>query len=139
MINALLARLLLPLALITTSTIALPVDADTPALGTFITGGIGSDAREEFARRAGDYNLQLRFAAVRSGAYLADVTVRIDGLGESAFTEVCRQCGPLFYARLAPGAYRLTLSRLGEPDKILTVKLHPAPQSHVTYWTVLEE
>ncbi len=40
-----------------------------------VTGGIGSTEREELQQQAGQYNLWLRTAANKSGAYLADIKV----------------------------------------------------------------
>lgn len=75
------------------------------------SGGIGDD--DPLALIAGDYNLQLVFAARGSGEYLADVEVLIaDASGRTQLETLSP--GPLFYVRLPPGSYRITVSYGGQ-------------------------
>lgn len=72
----------------------------------YASGGIGDDDPIEVEAMRNEYNLQLVFAEQGSGAYLADVKVRIqDAAGQTVL--VAHSPGPLFYVSLRPGRYRV--------------------------------
>lgn len=75
---------------------------------TFVSGGAGDDDRDALRQVEGQYNLRLMFAA-RSGAFLANVAVTLaDARGNTVLDTISE--GPIFYARVPPGRYRLTVS-----------------------------
>ena len=67
---------------------------------------IGDDDPLEIEALRRTHNLQLVFAEKGSGAYLADVRVRIFGAGGQELLTALSS-GPFFFARLAPGRYRI--------------------------------
>ena len=75
-----------------------------------LTGGVGADERAEVQAQRAGYNLRLAFANDR-GEYLAGVAVHIDAQrdGQTQRVYEAEFVGPLFYARLTPGQYRLEL------------------------------
>ena len=76
------------------------------------SGGIGDD--DPLAIIAGDYNLQLVFAAQGSGEYLADIRVLIaDAKGHTLVDE--KSPGPLFFVRLPAGSYLISADFNGTP------------------------
>lgn len=76
------------------------------AEGRYVSGGVGIDERHDLARLARGYDLELAFAT-RAGNYLADVKVKItDGSGRDVIST--RTDGPLLYAQLPPGRYRVS-------------------------------
>lgn len=93
-----------------------PPVADLSALTPgvpYLSGGIGASEREEMAQAKSSYNLRLLFAVQGSGAYLANVKVRIaDATGATVLTAISR--GPWLYANLTPGRYLLTLDKGGQ-------------------------
>ncbi|MGQ9659650.1 MAG: carboxypeptidase regulatory-like domain-containing protein [Thermochromatium sp.] len=88
-----------------------PAPAPTPATEVtggvpYISGGIGVSGREQMQEVKSRFNLRLLFAVAGSGAYLADVRVRIDDAAGQTLLEAVSQ-GPWFYANLPPGRYVL--------------------------------
>lgn len=111
--NAATARMRHPLWLCAAAALLLrfacgPVLADeAPAV---LSGGIGSDERAQVQARRADFNLRLAFANDK-GEYVSAVAVHIDALRNGQYERVydAQSVGPLFYAHLAPGKYRLEL------------------------------
>lgn len=86
----------------------------------YLSGGIGSD--DPVARMAEDYNLHLVFATQGSGAYVADVRVLIEDAKGKKILEADSP-GPIFYAKLPTGNYRVTAEYEGKSlRKSVTVK-----------------
>lgn len=82
--------------------------ADKAAAVAYESGGA---TLEEFAalnQRAHDYSFKLVLAAKGSGAYLADVDVRIVSLPQREVVLETRTEGPLLLAALPPGRYEVT-------------------------------
>jgi hypothetical protein len=96
--------------LLACSSVAAAAQAQKPAApaaggeqAAVISGGIGSNARDELAAKARDYNLKLVFA-LTSREYLSDVDVEISSAaGRKVATH--RAEGPWMYAQLPPGSY----------------------------------
>jgi hypothetical protein len=79
----------------------------------WVSGGFGEGGRDELLRRFGDeHNLKLEFA-LEKGNYVADVDVRIEGVGGETVMDA-RSKGPWFMTRLPPGNYTVTASGLGQ-------------------------
>lgn len=99
--------------------VAAPAPADSPALvieqrngARYVSGGIGVCEREALERLAGDFNLRLTFVTT-NGHYLSDVGVRLeDARGERVLETVSE--GPLLYAQVRPGTYRLEVDGPGK-------------------------
>lgn len=72
---------------------------------SYLAGGVGDESRERLLARAGEFNLQLLFAA-RTGNYLADVAVTIRD-GKGALVLETRADGPFLLVRLPPGPYEV--------------------------------
>jgi hypothetical protein len=73
--------------------------ADVP----YVSGGVGTDSREELLAKEGEYNLKIIVAAI-SGDYLADVKIVIDSARNERVLDATME-GPILLARLAPGTY----------------------------------
>ena len=78
---------------------------------TFVSGGAGTEDRDALRQVEGQYNLRLLFAA-RNGDYLANVAVTLSDARGNAVLDTIAE-GPIFYARVPPGRYRLTVSNQG--------------------------
>ena len=116
------------------STIPAQVPPSEPAVGIpYVSGGIGSSEREEMALVKSNYNLRLLFAVQGSGAYLADIKVRVsETAGATLLTAVSK--GPWFYVKLVPGRYLLTLDKAGQiQTREVTVPANGAIQE-AFYW-----
>ena len=72
---------------------------------TWMSGGIGDDARDEMRKAAPNYNVHLLFSA-RAGNYLADIPFTVSsGKGEKIYAGVSE--GPMLYLKLQPGSYQI--------------------------------
>lgn len=83
---------------------------------SYVSGGVGTAQQQALKSMRKDYNLLLTFAVKKSGAYLADVKVKIQNAKGATLLDAVSS-GPYFYARLAPGKYRVMAE---SKDKVLT-------------------
>ena len=93
--------------------------ADVP----YISGGVGTDAREEILAKESEYNLKIVVAAT-SGDFLADVKIVIDSARNERVLDATME-GPILLARLTPGPYSVKATSDGQTQtKSVTI----APQ-----------
>lgn len=79
---------------------------------TFVSGGAGDEDRAALQQVESQYNLRLLFAAA-NGDYLANVDVTLaDAQGHAVLDTIAD--GPIFYAHVPPGRYKLTVSNQGQ-------------------------
>lgn len=70
---------------------------------SWMSGGIGDDARDEMRKAAAAYSVHLVFSD-REGAYLAGIPFKVSKLnGRELYSGV--SAGPLLYLKLPPGSY----------------------------------
>jgi len=99
---------------------------------SYISGGVGMDEQNAMRALRADYNLQLTFATKQTGAYRSDVQLDIaDAKGGNVLSVA--NTGPLFYAKLPPGTYKISAAAEGKTFK-RTVKLGNAPREMVLHW-----
>jgi hypothetical protein len=80
---------------------------------SFVSGGSSEDDRATLQGMAANYNMRLMFAVRPSGEYLADIAVTlVDASGKTVLDTVAN--GPLFYAAIPPGRYRVTVANDGQ-------------------------
>lgn len=80
---------------------------------TFVSGGVGSDERNEMQAIRADYNLSLLFSVQGTGEYLSEVKVSIaDSKGNTLIETVSD--GPMLLAKLKPGRYNVTAELEGQ-------------------------
>lgn len=91
-----------------------------------LSGGVGLEERAQMMERYGEYNLHLGFAE-QSGEYLAGVQVSArDANGAVVFAGETE--GPLLFANVPPGAYRVTASYGGVArTRVIRVSDAPGP------------
>lgn len=99
---------------------------------TYINGGVGQEEQAALKSQRADYNLLLTFATKQSGAYRSDVQLDItDARGNSTLSVA--NTGPMFYAKLPPGTYRISAAAEGKTFK-RTVKVGNAPKEMTLHW-----
>jgi hypothetical protein len=99
---------------------------------TYVNGGVGEEEQAAMKAQRADYNLLLTFATKQSGAYRSDVQLDImDAKGGSLVTAA--NTGPMFFAKLPPGTYRVSAAAEGKTFK-RTVKVGSAPKEIVLHW-----
>lgn len=82
--------------------------ADVPHM----SGGVGSDGREEIAAAEKDHNLKI-VAAEKTGDYLSDVKVVIESAKKERMLDTTME-GPILLAKLPPGTYTVRATFDGE-------------------------
>lgn len=78
----------------------------------YVSGGIGQGEVEQLKQRAEKFSLQLIVSA-RSGAYLADMNVRITGIDSQQVLDT-QLNAPWLLVDLAPGAYTVAVTHAGK-------------------------
>ena len=87
----------------------------------YMSGGVGSEEREQIRVWAKEYNLGLAFAG-KSRQYLSDVNVAIlDDKGNEIISAVSN--GPWFYAQLPPGNYNVRTTYRGKVQEVKNIRL----------------
>ena len=120
-------------------TASLPA-AEAPALTPqqqgairFVSGGTSIDDRAVMHDLAKGYNMRLMFAVQPSGQYLADVGVTVADMHGKTLVNTIAD-GPLFYAELPPGAYRVSVTSEGRTqDRTIDVGA-TGGASQAFYW-----
>lgn len=109
--------------------------AQSPATETqtYLNDGVGLDARQAMQAQRKQYNLRLAFAQAHSGEYLAGVDLSIQRQGDKATAMRYEDCGPLFYAKLPPGRYRVLADYKGKKRELLTT-VGAKGVDQVMYW-----
>jgi opacity protein-like surface antigen len=99
---------------------------------TYVNGGVGDEEQDAMKAQRADYNLLLTFATQQSGAYRSDVQLDLmDAKGTNLLSVA--NTGPMFFAKLPPGTYRISASAEGKTFK-RTVKVGSAPKELVLHW-----
>jgi hypothetical protein len=98
----------------------------------FVSGGLGEGERTALRSMGARYNMRLLFALAGSGEYLADVTVKlVDAHGDTVLDTISD--GPLFYARVPPGSYRITVASAGQ-SQTRSAEIGAHGVSQAFYW-----
>jgi hypothetical protein len=98
----------------------------------YINGGVGQDEQNAMRAQRAAYNLQLTFATNQSGAFRSDVQLDImDAKGTSLLS--VPNTGPMFFAKLPPGTYRISAAAEGKTFK-RTVKLGAGAKEMTLHW-----
>jgi hypothetical protein len=126
-----LAALILAACLTPAAVLAAPTPKQQNGI-TYVNGGVGEEEQAAMKAQRADYNLLLTFATKQSGAYRSDVQLDItDAKGANLVTVA--NSGPMFFAKLPPGTYRISAAAEGKTFK-RTVKVGSAPKEIVLHW-----
>jgi len=94
----------------------------TPGGVAYASGGVSHSELQELHARRQDFSFWLTTAALKTGAHLADVQVRITPLrGQEPVLEH-EMAGPWLFAALPPGRYRVEASYRPESARPLQVR-----------------
>lgn len=106
---------------------------------SYVGGGIGAGQAQAMKNLRKDYNLLLTFALKGSGEYLADVNLDIqDAKGKKILGTVAP--GPLFYAKLPEGKYKITAEYDGKAlAKSANIKKNSVARDLYFYWEKAKE
>ena len=130
LLHTLLAALLAGGAVL--SAAALEVRRDGGA--QWVSGGVGTDEREEMVMALPDHNLKVLTAAEGSGAFLAAVRVVVRAAGGWTVFETTLE-GPWLLARLPPGRYDL-VATWGGRSQARSFTIPPTGRRELfLYWT----
>jgi hypothetical protein len=99
---------------------------------TYVNGGVGQEEQAAMRAQRADYNLQLTFATSQSGAYRSDVQLDImDAKGANLLS--VPNTGPMLFAKLPPGTYRISAAAEGKTFK-RTVKIGAGAKEMTLHW-----
>lgn len=99
---------------------------------SYINGGVGTDEQNAMRALKADYNLRLTFATKQTGAYRSDVQLDIaDARGTNVLSVA--DTGPMFFAKLPPGVYRISAAAEGKTFK-RTVRLGTGSKEMTLHW-----
>jgi len=125
------AALVLAACLGTQAALAAPTPQQQNGIG-YVNGGVGQEEQSAMRAQRADYNLLLTFATKQSGAYRSDVQLDImDAKGASLLSVA--NAGPMFYAKLPAGTYRISAAAEGKTFK-RSVKIGAAPKEMTLHW-----
>jgi len=125
------AALVLAVCLGTQAALAAPTPQQQNGIG-YVNGGVGQEEQSAMRAQRADYNLLLTFATKQSGAYRSDVQLDImDAKGASLLSVA--NAGPMFYAKLPAGTYRISAAAEGKTFK-RSVKIGAAPKEMTLHW-----
>lgn len=113
-----------PRKLIAATVFALCLSALNPAIGadvdvdrlpevrtqngvTYLYGGVGQDEAQAVESAAKEYSLMLTFARQQTGAYLADVSVKIEDKDGNTVLDTVTD-GPMLLVKLQAGQYKIS-------------------------------
>ena len=82
---------------------------------SYVSGGIGTDLRDQLSLRANDFNLKLVFA-LTSGEYVSGVRVAIADAAGKTLVDTTSE-GPWFLAKLPVGNYQIVATFAGNAEK----------------------
>jgi hypothetical protein len=100
----------------------------------YLSGGVSGDERADMQGKRADYNLRVLFAVRGSGDYLADVGVTISDRRGGPALDVT-SAGPLLYAKLAPGQYRIVATVDGKTlTRQVTIPANGSARELAFYW-----
>ena len=99
---------------------------------SYINGGVGTDEQNAMRALRADYNLQLTFATKKTGAYRSDVQLDITDAKGAGVLSVANT-GPMFFARLPPGTYRISAAAEGKTFK-RSVRLGNGAKEMILHW-----
>lgn len=100
---------------------------------TFVSGGIGQQGLEAIDAAKSGYNLRLLFATQGTGAYLAEVRVKLLDQKGNTLIDTDSE-GPYFLAKVSPGRYKVIAENKG---RAITKSAEVSPKGAVSlsfYW-----
>ncbi|WP_338762389.1 hypothetical protein [Massilia sp. METH4] len=88
---------------------------------TYVSGGVGTEARDALAARRGEFNLYVTFARSGGGELMAGVSLSITDRKRNPVL-AADGVGPLVYVKLPPGTYWVNATADGqEQSRSVTV------------------
>lgn len=99
---------------------------------SYLNGGVGVEEQNAMRAFRADYNLQLVYATQKTGAFRSDVQTTIADAKGNQLLSVANT-GPLFYAKLPAGTYRISAAAEGKEFK-RTVKIGTSARELTLHW-----
>ena len=117
----------------------------SPSGVAYASGGVSHSELQDLHAKRQDYSFWLTTAALKSGAHLADVAVRVTPLRGGDPVLEHTMTGPWLFAALPPGRYQVEASFRADPGRALQVRrgvttVHPgAHHQMVLYFDTGDE
>ncbi len=115
LIGGILAAELLAIAALPVHAQDHPFVVDAPHKTTYLNGGIGSDEEHYMRTIAQDWPLRMTFAQSPGGEFVAGVRLLVTDIKGEPYLQL-NDAGPMTYARLPAGKYRIVASYQGRSE-----------------------
>lgn len=112
-----------------------PVVVEHVGTATYINGGIGKDEQHYMRTVAKDWPLRMVFSARKDNEFVAGVQLRITDSRGRPYLQL-QDVGPMTYAMLPAGTYRLTASVDGKSETREVVLGGKTPRDVAFHWKV---
>ena len=120
-------------AALTLNATAWAADTGKTAQGwAYVSGGVGSDELHALHARRDQFSLWVVTAARPSGAYLADVLVKVTDAQHTVVFDQ-RLAGPWLFIELPPGRYEIQATHKSETQTKVTT-IHPGDHHQVLFY-----
>jgi hypothetical protein len=86
-----------------------------PSQATYINGGIGASDEQHMRQIAKEWPLRMTFSATKNNEFVADVSLRVTDEHGTPCLQLS-DAGPMTYAKLPAGNYRVTASLQGRSE-----------------------
>lgn len=100
---------------------------------TYVTGGVGSEERQAMAELSPQFNVKMTFADRVTGDYRSGVAVEVRDMRGNVRMQT-DDAGPMLYAQLPPGRYRLTANVDGQQQQRTITVGNAGSKSTAFYW-----
>ncbi|GAB2841135.1 hypothetical protein GCM10027277_05160 [Pseudoduganella ginsengisoli] len=99
----------------------------------YVTGGVGSEERQAMQEVSPQYNVKLTFADKGTGEYRSGADVEVRDMRGNVRLQA-NDAGPLLYAQLPPGRYRVTANVDGRQQLRTITVGNGGSRSAAFYW-----
>ncbi len=89
--------------------------AAQPQQATYVNGGVGREDEQHMRRIARDWPLRMLFSERKDNEFVADVSLLITDTSGKPYLRL-GSAGPMTYAKLPAGEYRVTARFRGQPE-----------------------
>lgn len=100
---------------------------------SYVTGGVGSEERQAMRELSPQYNVKLTFADRGTGEFRSGVAVQVRDMRGNVRLQA-DDAGPMLYAQLPPGRYRVTANVDGRQQQRTITVGNGGSRSAAFYW-----
>lgn len=131
--SGLLAAAALACSAFLSPAVAQEIEQQTSNGVSYVTGGVGAEERQAMQELSPQYNLKLMFADKVTGEYRSGLSVEVRDMRGNVRLQA-DDTGPMLYAQLPPGRYRVTANVDGQQQQRTVTVGRQGSRSTAFYW-----